>query len=167
MHISLIVAVADNGVIGRDNELPWHLPGDLQYFKRTTLGKPVLMGRKTRQAIGRALPGRTNIVISRQQGLELESTLVVNGLDAALALAEQVADADGVDELMVIGGAEIYALALPVAQKLYLTEVHAEVTGDAWFPDWDRLQWREISRERHDACDSNPYDFSFVVYERR
>jgi dihydrofolate reductase len=166
MHIALIAALANNGVLGRDNQLPWHLPGDLQYFKRTTLGKPVVMGRKTREAIGRPLPGRTNIVISRQQDLELEGTRVVASIEAALTLAEEVAGADGIDELMVIGGAEIYALALPLAQKLYLTEVHAEVTGDAWFPPWNRSQWREISRERHVACDSNPYDYSFVVYER-
>jgi dihydrofolate reductase len=106
-------------------------------------------------------------VISRQQGLELEGARVVDTVEEALALAEAVAEIDGVTELMVIGGAEIYALALPLAQRLYLTEIHAPVTGDARFPDWDRSEWRESSRDRHVAGDSNPYDYSFVVYERR
>jgi dihydrofolate reductase len=167
LQIALIAAVANNGVVGRDNQLPWHLPGDLPYFRRITMGKPVVMGRKTWDSIGRPLPGRTNIVISRQPDLELEGARVVDTVEAALALAEAVAEIDGVTELMVIGGAQIYALALPLAQRLYLTEVHAEVTGDAWFPDWDRSQWLETSRHRHSAHDSNPYDYSFVVYERR
>jgi dihydrofolate reductase len=167
LQIALIAAVANNGVVGRDNQLPWHLPGDLPYFRRITMGKPVVMGRKTWDSIGRPLPGRTNIVISRQPDLELEGARVVDTVEAALALAEAVAEIDGVTELMVIGGAQIYALALPLAQRLYLTEVHAEVTGDARFPDWERSQWLEISRDRHSARDSNPYDYSFVVYERR
>jgi dihydrofolate reductase len=167
MQIALIAAVAENGVVGRDNQLPWQLPGDLPYFRRITMGKPVVMGRKTWDSIGRPLPGRTNIVISRQQGLELEGARVVDTMEEALALAEAVAEIDGVTELMVIGGAEIYALALPLAQRLYLTEIHAPVTGDARFPDWDRSEWRESSRDRHVAGDSNPYDYSFVVYERR
>jgi dihydrofolate reductase len=167
LQIALIAAVANNGVVGRDNQLPWHLPGDLPYFRRITMGKPVVMGRKTWDSIGRPLPGRTNIVISRQPDLELEGARVVDTVEAALALAEAVAEIDGVTELMVIGGAQIYALALPLAQRLYLTEVHAEVTGDARFPDWDRSQWLETSRDRHSAHDSNPYDYSFVVYERR
>ena len=167
MQIALIAAVADNGVVGRDSQLPWHLPGDLQYFRRNTMGKPIVMGRKTWDSIGRPLPGRTNIVISRQRGLELEGARVVDSMDAALALAEAIAEIDGATELMVIGGAQIYALALPLAQRLYLTEVHAQVTGDVRFPDWDRSEWRESSRDKHVACDSNPYDYSFVVYERR
>jgi dihydrofolate reductase len=167
LQIALIAALANNGVVGRDNQLPWHLPGDLPYFRRITMGKPVVMGRKTWDSIGRPLPGRTNIVISRQPDLELEGARVVDTVAAALALAEAVAEIDGVTELMVIGGAQIYALALPLAQRLYLTEVHAEVTGDARFPDWERSQWLEISRDRHSARDSNPYDYSFVVYERR
>ncbi len=167
MQIAVIAAVAENGVVGRDNQLPWQLPGDLPYFRRMTMGKPVVMGRKTWDSIGQPLPGRTNIVISRQQGLELEGARVVDTMEEALALAEAVAEIDGVTELMVIGGAEIYALALPLAQRLYLTEVHAQVTGDARFPDWDRSEWRESSRDRHVAGDSNPYDYSFVVYERR
>lgn len=167
MQLALIAAVADNGVIGRDNALPWHLPEDLQYFKRTTMGKPIVMGRLTYESIGRPLPGRVNIVISRQPALRIAGVQVVADLPAALELAEAAATREGVDELVVIGGAQIYALALPLAQRLYLTEVHADVAGDAFFPDWDRGQWRELQRQRHLASDSNPYDYSFVVYERR
>jgi dihydrofolate reductase len=166
MDIALIAAVAENGVVGRDNQLPWHLPGDLPYFKRVTLGKPVVMGRKTWDSIGRPLPGRANIVVSRQAGLQLEGATVVADIESALALAADIAAGEGAQELMVIGGAEIYALALPLAQRLYLTEVHAEVAGDAWFPPWNRADWQERSREYHSAAATNPYDFSFVVYER-
>jgi dihydrofolate reductase len=167
MIIALIAAVASNGVVGRNNQLPWHLPQDLRYFKRTTLGKPVVMGRRTWDSIGRPLPGRTNIVISRQSSLEIEGALVVPDLASALTRAAAVAAGEACDELMVIGGAEIYAQALPLADRLYLTEVHAEVEGDAWFPAWNRDQWQELSRERHSACSSNPFDYSFVVYQRR
>lgn len=166
MRLALIAAVADNGVVGRDNKMPWHLPEDLKYFKRITLGKPVVMGRKTWDSIGRPLPGRTNIVISRQADLKLEGASVVADLPAALSLAKSIAVADGSDELMVIGGSEIYALALPLAQRLYLTEVHAQVAGDALFPVWNREEWGESSRQRHSASDTNPYDYSFVVYDR-
>ncbi len=161
-----MAAVADNGIIGRNNALPWHLPGDLQYFKRVTMGKPVVMGRLTYESIGRPLPGRVNIVVSRQPGLQIDGGRVVSDLPAALALATAIAEIDGASELVVIGGAQIYALALPLAQRLYLTEVHADIDGDAWFPDWDRAQWRELERNFNQASDPNPYDYSFVVYER-
>jgi dihydrofolate reductase len=164
--LAVIVAVADNGVIGRNNALPWRIPADLQYFKRTTLGKPVIMGRKTFESIGRALPGRANIVISRDAGYAADGVRVVGTLEEALALAGDIALIDGVDEAVVIGGSEIYRLAIPVADRLYLTEVHAEVEGDALMPAVDWTQWREVSRERHGAEDPNPYDYSFVVYER-
>ncbi len=161
-----MVAVAENGVIGSNNKLPWRLPEDLRYFKRTTMGKPVIMGRKTWDSIGRPLPGRTNIVVSRQPDLQLEGALLAGDLEAALTLAESVAFIDGVEEVVVIGGAELYRLALPQADRLYLTEVHAVVTGDAYFPDWRRETWREAMRERYMKDESNPYDYSFVVYER-
>ncbi len=167
MEVALIAAVADNGIVGRDNKLPWYLPEDLKHFKRTTLGKPVLMGRKTWESIGRPLPGRTNIVITRAQDYRAQGAHVAASLEQAVELAEAVAVIDGTRELMVIGGAEIYRLALPQAQRMYLTEVHSEVTGDARFPCWDHNQWRECSRERHTAEAPNPYDYSFVVYERR
>jgi len=164
VRIALVAAVADNGVIGRNNALPWHLPADLKHFKRLTLGKPVLMGRKTWESIGRPLPGRTNIVISRTPDYEAEGARVVDSLDAAVSLAEGIALIDGVDELMVIGGAEIYRQALPRAQRLYLTEVHGEVTGDAFFPSWDRDAWRELERESHPAPEHSGLPFSFVSY---
>lgn len=165
MKLSLIAAVARNGVIGRDNKLPWHLPNDLKYFKAVTLGKPVIMGRKTWESLGRPLPGRTNIVITRQPGYAPAGAKTVASLDAALALAEQVALIDGVDECVVIGGAEIYAQALPRCDRLYLTEVHADVEGDAYFPAFDRARWREQQREDLAAEGPNPYAYSFVVYE--
>lgn len=167
MDVALIAAVANNGVVGRDNQLPWHLPGDLPYFKRVTLGKPVIMGRKTWESIGRPLPGRTNIVVSRQPQLQLQGAQVVATLQQALKLATAAAASTDGNEIMVIGGAEIYALALPLATRLYMTEVHAEVTGDAYFPSWDRSAWQECSREDHLGQDENSYRYSFVVYERK
>ena len=166
MRVSLIVAAAENDVIGRDNQLPWHLPGDLRYFKRMTMGKPVVMGRKTFESIGRPLPGRSNFVITRNPEWQAEGVRALPDLESALALAEEIALIDGIDELMVLGGAEIYAAALPLADRIYLTRVHAEVAGDALLPAFDRAEWREVSRERHSADDSNPYDYSFVIYER-
>lgn len=167
MTLSIIVAAARNGVIGRNNALPWHLPEDLRYFKRITLGKPVVMGRRTFESIGRLLPGRTNIVVTRQPDYVFEGLQVVASLEQALALAENIALIDGVEELMVIGGAEIYRAALPVAARIYLTEVHADVEGDAFLPAIEWSEWREISRQHFAADDGNPYPYSFVVYERR
>jgi dihydrofolate reductase len=167
LTLSIIVAAARNGVIGRNNALPWHLPEDLRYFKRVTMGKPVVMGRKTFEAIRRPLPGRTNIVISRQPGYRAEGLRVVASLEQALALAADIAVIDGAEELMVIGGAEIYRAALPLAQRIYLTEVDAEVEGDAFLPLIDWSEWREISRQAFGADDGHPYPYSFVVYERR
>lgn len=166
MKLAVIVAAAENGVIGRNNALPWHLPEDLKYFKRVTLGKPVVMGRKTFESIGRPLPGRTNIVITRAADWCADGVKVVHSLDEALALAADIAVIDGASELMVIGGAEIYRDALPRADRLYFTEVHAEVEGDASLPAIDWSGWREVSRERFEASESNPYDYSFAVFER-
>jgi dihydrofolate reductase len=166
VKVSLIAAVAENGVIGRNNQLPWRLPEDLRYFKRVTMGKPVMMGRKTYDSIGKPLPGRSNIVVSRQPGLALEGVSVVPDVNSGIEVAAAFCRVDDGEELMVIGGSEIYALCLPLAQCLYLTEVHAAIEGDARFPDWDRSEWRECFRERHDAGGANPYDYSFVVYER-
>lgn len=165
-RLALIVAASENGVIGRNNALPWHLPQDLRYFKRITMGKPIVMGRKTFESIGRPLPGRTNIVISRNPGFSPVGVERVGSLDEALALAETVARADGVAETLVIGGAEVYALAMSRADRIYLTQVHASVVGDAMLPRIDWLQWREVCRERHPAGEGNPYDYSFVVYDR-
>ncbi len=160
MRLSLIAALADNGVIGRDNGLPWRLPADLRHFKALTMGKPILMGRRTCESIGRPLPGRHNIVLSRDPAFRAEGCTVVRSVDEALAAAA------GSDELMVIGGAQLYALLLDRADRLYLTLVHAEVEGDARFPEFDRDAWREIGREDFAADENNEYDYSFVVLER-
>lgn len=166
IKLAVMVATAENGVIGRDNGLPWHLPEDLRYFKRVTLGKPVIMGRKTFESIGRPLPGRVNIVITRRKNLTVEGVIVASSLDDALGRAADAARAADVDELVVIGGADIYQLAIPRADRLYITEVHACVEGDVRLPEIAWADWREIRRERHQAAGPNPFDYSFVVYER-
>lgn len=164
--LAIIVAAAENGVIGRNNGLPWHLPQDLRYFKQVTMGKPIVMGRKTFESIGRPLPGRSNIVISRNITFSAAGVRIVATLDEAISLADDIAQTDGAAEVVVIGGAEIYRLAMPRAQRLYLTEVHASVEGDAMLPPIHWPDWREVSRERHAASADNPFDYSFVVYER-
>lgn len=167
MDISLIVAMAENSVIGRNNQLPWYLPEDLRYFKKTTLGKPIIMGRKTFESIGKALPGRTNIVISRQPDLSLpEGVRKVSSIDEALEVAEAVCLIDGMDEVMVIGGEQIYQLFMPKATTVYLTKVYADVEGDAYFTGFDESQWQLISEEKHQASGSNPYDYGFCVYKK-
>jgi dihydrofolate reductase len=165
-RLALIVAAAQNGVIGRNNALPWHIPEDLRNFKRLTMGKPIIMGRKTFESIGKPLPGRTNIVITRNPVFRSEGVKVVFSLAAALELAQHIALVDGAEEAVVIGGAEIYRAVLPQAARLYLTEVHTVVEGDAVLPDIDWTQWREVSRERHAAQAPDQYDYSFVCYER-
>lgn len=161
-RITLAVAVADNGVIGRGGALPWRLPEDLRRFKAATLGKPVLMGRKTFESIGRALPGRLNIVLTRHAGWRPAdpAVRVAADLDAALALAGDA------PEVTVIGGSEIYALALPRASRVLVTEVHATPEGDTLLPRFDPLEWREVSRERWPADERHAHDMSFVVLER-
>ena len=171
MIISLIVAVSRNGVIGMDNQLPWHLPDDLRYFKSVTMGKPLIMGRKTHESIGRPLPGRTNIVITRQTDYQAEGIVVVNTLQQGLDKAEAISSEAGHEEVMVIGGAEIYQQALLQADRLYITHVHADVEGDAFFPEVNWNCWQEVQREDHAAdpvgdAQKNPYDYSFVVYDR-
>lgn len=167
MMLSLIVARAANGCIGRDNKLPWYLPNDLKYFKRVTLGKPIIMGRKTWESLKGPLPGRTNIVITRQANYVADGAKVVTSLDDAIRMAENVALIDGVDEAVVIGGAEIYAQSLEKVSRLYVTEVHADVDGDAFFPTYAQESWQESGREDFAAEPPNQYDYSFVVYDRR
>lgn len=159
MRVSLIAAVARNGVIGRDGDLPWRIPADLRFFKQTTMGKPIVMGRKTFDSIGRVLPGRTNIVVTRNADFAAKDAIIVASLDDAIAAA------DGADEVMVIGGAEIYRQAVARADRLYLTEVDAEPEGDAHFPEIDRSEWRETARTDHPAADGVPA-FSFVTLDR-
>lgn len=161
MQIALIVAVAANGVIGRDNRLPWHLPEDLKWFKRNTLGKPVIMGRKTWESIGRPLPERPNIVVTRDPVWTAEGAHVAHSLDEALNLAVKLDSF--VFEAMVIGGAALFAEALPRARRLYWTEIHRDYEGDVVFPPFDRTGWREAWRDDHQG---DP-DYSFVIWERR
>ncbi|MFT4612927.1 MAG: dihydrofolate reductase [Bacteroidia bacterium] len=166
LPLALIVAAAENDIIGRNNALPWHLPEDMKSFRRITMGKPVIMGRRTFESIGRPLPGRANIVITRQQGYQIEGVNVVHSLEEALCLAAELVLIDGVEEAVVMGGADIYREALPQANRLYLTRVHAEVEGDVSLPAVDWAVWREVSREDHFAQAPNPFDYSIVVYER-
>ena len=162
----MIAAVAQNGVIGRNNELPWRLPGDLPRFKQITLGKPVIMGRATFDSIGKPLPGRDNIVISRDVNLKIDDVAVVATPTAALDLARIVAAEKNLDEIVVIGGGQIYSELLPQADRLYLTKVLADVEGDAWFPRFDAGEWTEITRQPVDASGDNPYPFCYVTLDR-
>ena len=160
MIISIIVAIDEQGLIGKDNDLPWKLSADLQYFRRITMGKPLIMGRHTHESIGRPLPGRKNIIISRDPAYKAEGCIVVGSIKSALQAAEKV------DEVMVMGGASLYEQLLPQTDRLYLTQVHASLSGDTWFPDWDKTQWQQISREDHDADNKNNYPYSFIRYKR-
>ena len=159
-RISVIAALAKNRVIGIENRLPWRLPEDLAHFKALTLGHPILMGRKTFESLGRPLPGRTNIVITRNANYNPDGCLVADSIPSALALC---ADAD---EVFFIGGAELYAQAIPLADRLYLTEVDIEAEGDAWFPDTDHSAFGEVARETHTGEKGDALRFDFVVYER-
>ncbi|HAJ91173.1 MAG TPA: type 3 dihydrofolate reductase [Gammaproteobacteria bacterium] len=160
MKISIVVAMDTKGVIGRDNGLPWHLPADLQHFKRTTMGKPILMGRKTHESIGRPLPGRTNIVITRDSGYRADGCVVVHSIESALEAA------GAQDEIMVIGGAEFYRQVLPRTDTIYLTRIHESFDGDTCFPDLDDADWREVERSDHTADGKNPHDYSFIRLDR-
>lgn len=166
MKLALIWAMSNNRTIGRNNALPWHLPEDMKYFKRVTMGKPIIMGRKTWESIGRPLPGRTNIVITRDRNFHADGVKIVHTLDEAIALAEKISVIDGAEEVVVIGGAEIYALSLPRADRLYMTQVRAEVDGDAHFPEFNLNEWRELAREDHQPSETNLYPYSFIILER-
>ncbi len=159
-RVSVIAALARNRVIGIENRLPWRLPEDLAHFKALTLGHPILMGRKTFESLGRPLPGRTNIVITRNPDYRPEGCRVAGSIAAALALCADE------NEVFFIGGAELYAQTIPLADRLYLTEVDVEPQGDAWFPDYDTSAFREVSRESHTSEKGDRLRFDFVVYER-
>ena len=161
----MIAALGVNRVIGFNNSMPWHLPADFKYFKATTLGKPIIMGRKTWDSLGRPLPGRLNLVVSRQTGLQLEGAEVFASLEAAVERAEAWAIEQGVSEVMLIGGAQLYTQGLAGADRLYLTRVGLSPEGDAWFPEFDQAQWKLVSEELHAAADDKPA-FSFEVWER-
>lgn len=162
MTISMIAAMAKNRVIGKDNQMPWHLPADLKHFKSVTIGKPIIMGRKTYESIGKALPGRKNIVISSNPALQLDDAIVTSSLDEAVEVAKQ----DN-EDIMVIGGGRIYEAMLPYADTLYLTFIDLNVEGDTYFPDYQsHAQWREVERETHVADEKNRLNYEFVTLER-
>ena len=159
-RISMIAAMDENRLIGRDNSLPWHLPADLAFFKRTTMGKPVVMGRKTWESIGRPLPGRQNIVVTRNADLEAPGCDLADSIDSAIAQAGDV------DEIMLIGGAGLYQQGLPLASRLYLTLIHYRFPGgDAWFPELES-DWTVAERQDFDPDQDNPYPFSFIKFVR-
>lgn len=166
MKLAIIVAQSNNRVIGKDNDLPWRLPKDLQYFKQVTLGKPIIMGRKTYESIGKPLPGRVNIVITNNSDFTAHGTEVVNSLQVAMEVAESVCKDTGQSEAMLIGGAQIYQQAISLADTLYITEVDATIEGDAFFPEYNRADYTEQARVKHLADVKNPYDYSFVVYQK-
>ncbi len=165
LPLSLIAALGENRVIGVDNSMPWHLPGDFKYFKATTLGKPIIMGRKTWDSLGRPLPGRLNLVVSRQTDLALEGAEVFPSLEAAVQRAEAWALEQGGDELMLIGGAQLYAQGLEQAERLYLTRVALSPAGDAWFPEFDANRWKLVSNLENPAEGDKPA-YSFEVWEK-
>ena len=167
MKIVLVAAIGENNVIGRNGQLPWRLKSDLQHFRRLTLNKPVIMGRKTYESIGKPLKDRTNIVLTKDLGLVVPGGVLANSLDAALGVARQDAEKRGVDEIMVIGGSDLFAATLPKADRLEITHVHASPEGDAYFPPIDPTQWREVARRDYDAGPADDASFTVATYLRR
>nr|WP_295886119.1 dihydrofolate reductase [uncultured Devosia sp.] len=167
VKIAMIAGVAENGVIGSDQTIPWRVPSDMAFFKRTTMGKPVVMGRKQYETVGKPLPGRTNIVITRQEGYQPEGVLVFHSVDAALARAREIARADGVDEIMIIGGGQLYAQLIERADRLYITHIDLNPPGDVLFPavrheDWTVVDLPEVAPSPKDEA-----TYRVKVYERR
>ncbi len=160
MIVSMIAAMAKNGVIGKDNQMPWHLPADFAWFKRCTMGKPIIMGRKTFESIGRPLPGRLNVVITRQNFV-FDGIEVVSSIDEAISLASSKHE-----EVMIIGGGSIYESCLPLANRLYVTMIDENIEGDTCFPDIGQ-GWDEVYRERYNMDEKNAYDMDFVILERK
>jgi dihydrofolate reductase len=167
MNVSLVVAIAENGIIGRDGGLPWRLPSDLSTFRRVTMGKPVIMGRRTFQSLPKPLEGRDNIVVSRDAHFRPDGAIVESDFASALARARQCAEARGVEEIMVIGGTDIFNEALPLARFIYKTEVHARPQGDALFPDVDWSHWEELARTPLPKGPRDEFAATFVVMERK
>lgn len=166
-RLILVAAVAENGVIGRDGQLPWRIPGDLKHFKQLTIGKPVVMGRLTWESMGGPLPGRTNIILTRAHHYRAEGATVVNDLEAALSLAAEQAVKAGVSEVAIIGGNAVFNETLPRAHRLEITEVHGSPEGDAYFPPFDRNEWKETRREGPLQGPKDSLSYSFVTYERQ
>jgi dihydrofolate reductase len=161
MRIAAIFAMSDNRVIGKNNQLPWHLPADMRHFKQLTMGKPILLGRKTYESIGHALPGRCNVVITRDVNFKAPGCVVANSLETALLAA------DYSEEIFVIGGAVLYQHLLPRTHRLYMTLIHHSFDGDAYFPELNIDEWQEIEREDHDADKDNIYSYSFITLDRK
>ena len=163
MIVSMIAAASENHVIGKDNDMVWRMPSDLKYFMDTTTGHHIIMGRKNFESIGkRPLKNRTNVVITRSEHYEAPGSVVVGSLEEALVLARN----NGDDEAMIIGGGEIYKLGLPFADRIYLTRIHESFEGDVYFPEFDMDEWREVSKQENKADEKNPYDYTFLIYER-
>lgn len=166
MKISMIAAVSANRVIGKDNDLAWHLPDDMKFFKQTTAGHHVLLGRKNWESIPlkwRPLPNRPNIVITRNDKYQADGGTVTNSLENALSIAKEADE----EEAFIIGGGDIYRLGLPLSDRMYLTEIDAQIDGDTFFPEWDKLAWIEVSREHHEADERHAFPFDFVVYDKK
>lgn len=157
-----MVARSDNRVIGKDNDLVWHMPADLKYFKETTTGHYVIMGRKTYESVNKPLPGRTNVIVTRQPGYHREGCAVVHSVEEAFALGEK----NEQNEVFILGGSQIYEQTMDLADRIYLTEIKAEFEGDAYFPKIDASVWKEVKREEHEPDEKNPYPYAFVVLER-
>ena len=163
MFISFVVAAAKNNVIGKDNQLVWNLPNDMKFFKNVTWGMPVVMGRKSFESLGKALPGRKNIVLTRQDDWSAKETIVVKTMEEAKAAVKEM----DVKEMMVIGGGEIFKMFMPEAKRIYLTRVDAEPDGDAFFPEVDPAEWKLVSKKDNEADSKHAYNYSFQIWERK
>jgi dihydrofolate reductase len=161
MQISAIIAMSENAVIGKNNQLPWHLPADLCHFKNITLGKPILMGRKTFESIGKVLPGRCNVIITRDENFSVPGCVIANSIETALAAVSYA------NEVFVIGGAALLQQMLPMVSRLYLTIIHHEFDGDVYFPEINLSEWQEVEREDHSPDEVNKYSYSFIVLEKK
>ncbi len=160
MRIVIVVAMSENRAIGKDNQLLWQMPADLQHFKKITMGKPILMGRKTYQSIGRPLPGRTNVIVTRDENFKADGCVVVHSIEAALMAVEDQ------EEICVIGGAELFQQMLPLVEKIYLTIVHHEFAADTFFPEINVAEWKEIEKVTHEADEKNKYAYDFLVLQK-
>ena len=164
MRLSILVAMAKNRAIGKNNALPWHLSADLKHFRALTMGHPIIMGRKTYESIGRPLPGRTNIIMTRQKGYQVEGAITVNSVDDALKVCQE--GVDGNSEVFLIGGAELYRRTLRLCHRIYVTEIQQDFDGDTFFPEFDIEEWQEISREKHFSEDDK-LEYHFVMLDRK
>lgn len=165
LHLSILVAMAKNRVIGRNNRLPWHLPADLKHFKFLTMGQTIVMGRKTYESIGKPLPGRANVIITRQADYEVPGAMVVHSLEDALLICEETST--GHSENFIIGGEKLYRQALKICQRMYITEIQRNFDGDVFFPEFDRSEWEETQRDKHIGESEDSFEYHFVVLERK